>query len=210
MRLGVIVSVIWFLGWGGHAWFGSMLELEEQYSTYLKGCSMILDEDENKPLYDYCIHDVTEFYRSRFEDYKKQIPSLLAVDFGTLFIAWTLPLLGIAIVRGVKWMLFLLLRDDKDLTASAPSVVEPQGQLLGREEPLPWARPSAIRTPVELEPPDPAAQIRYPSPKNRSRFGAAKSALPILRPSRAYIGEAPLVPKAPADTGVLQLRLPRL
>jgi hypothetical protein len=100
IRLGVMLSVIWLLGFPAYAWFGSMRELEQQYSSYMKHCSAILERDENQTLaYEDCVSEAAEFYQQQFNDYKRHIPQLLAVDFGAVACGWTIPMLGIGIVR---------------------------------------------------------------------------------------------------------------
>ena len=196
IRLGVIVSLLWFFGWAGYAWFGEVLELEEQYGNYLKDCSTILDDGEDQIVYEYCVDDATEFYFSRFGDYQEQIPSLLALDFGAVFIGWIIPLLGMPLIRGVKWTLFSLMRHDKEFMAPAPSMIGSRGELLDGENRLPWAPPSASSRSLKWDLLEPAAQLQYLTPRNASpaHFNAVRSAIPVLRPSRTCIREAPPFP----------------
>ena len=106
IRLGVMLSVIWLLGFPAYAWFGSMRELEEQYNSYMNQCYTILERDENQTLrYEDCVSEATEFYQEQFDEYERRIPRLLAVDFGAVAFGWTIPLLGIGIVRFFRWTL---------------------------------------------------------------------------------------------------------
>jgi hypothetical protein len=106
LRLGVILSVVWLLGFAGLAWFSSMRELRNQYSHYLGYCSAILEKDPNQTgRYGYCLSDANELYLRTVDEYKNEIPWLLTIDFGTLAAGWTVALVGIGTVRCVKWML---------------------------------------------------------------------------------------------------------
>jgi hypothetical protein len=92
-------------GFAALALFGSMRELYQEYDHYIENCSAILDDPDQTRRYEYCHSDANEFYFDRLDDYKRQIPWLFIEDFGILVVGWTVVLLGIATVRGAKWML---------------------------------------------------------------------------------------------------------
>ena len=106
LRLGVILSVVWLLGFAGIALFNSIHGLREQHSRDLKHCSDILDKDQNQTIrYEECLNDAREVYLRTADEYKQQIPRLLTEAFGPLLVGWTIMLIGIGMVRGVKWLL---------------------------------------------------------------------------------------------------------
>ena len=106
LRLGVILSVVWLLGFAGIASFGSIHGLREQQNRYLKYCSDVLDKDPNQTIrYEECLKDARGGYLRTADEYKQQIPSLLIEAFGPLLVIWTITLIGIGMVRGVKWLL---------------------------------------------------------------------------------------------------------
>ena len=99
VRIGVILSVIWFVGFGAYTWFSNIWRLDELYSLDMRTCSDRFDRTQNQISYEDCIDDATELYRSRFNVYKEHIPQLLAVDFGIIALVWSLALFGVVITR---------------------------------------------------------------------------------------------------------------
>jgi len=106
LRLGVILSVVWLLGFAGIALLGSIHGLRDQQNRYFKYCSDILDKDPNQTIrYEECLNDARGSYLRTADEYKQQIPRLLTEAFGPLLVGWTITLIGIGTARGVKWLL---------------------------------------------------------------------------------------------------------
>ena len=99
LRIGIILSVIWFVGFGGYTWFSNVQQLNDLYSDDVHSCSEVLDRTENSGNYDYCLEDAQQLYLRGFERYKAAIPRLLAIDFGVVAVCWSVALLGVMIAR---------------------------------------------------------------------------------------------------------------
>jgi hypothetical protein len=99
VRIGIILSVLWFFGFGGYTWFSSVQQLNDIYSRDLQRCSQDFDRTQNSVNYEYCLEDAQQLHLSTFDTYKAGIPRLLAIDFGVIAFCWAVGLLGIVIMR---------------------------------------------------------------------------------------------------------------
>ena len=99
VRIGIILSVIWVVGFGGYTWFSSVQHLNDLYSGDVRRCSEVFDRTQNSVNYEYCLEDAHQLYLSRFDTYKAAIPRLLAIDFGVVAFCWSVALLGVMIAR---------------------------------------------------------------------------------------------------------------
>jgi hypothetical protein len=102
LRMGIVLSAIWFIGFGGYTWFSSMGRLDRVYNLDMQACSENFEWTQNSVNYEYCTEEATEIYRSRFNIYKERIPQLLAMDFGTITASWLAVLLGVVIARFIR------------------------------------------------------------------------------------------------------------
>ena len=102
VRIGIVLSVIWFVGFGAYTWFSSIRRLDDLYSRDMRTCSENFDRTQNQINYEDCIGEATELYRSRFNVYKERIPRLLAVDFGIIAFCWSVALFGVVITRWIR------------------------------------------------------------------------------------------------------------
>jgi hypothetical protein len=102
VRIGIVLSVFWFIGFGGYVWFSSMQRLSDLYSLDLQACSAKFDRDQNSVNYEDCLDEATERYHSRFNTYKERIPQLLLLDFGIMAVGWLIALLGGVITRFIR------------------------------------------------------------------------------------------------------------
>jgi len=105
LRIGIVLSVIWFVGFGGYTWFSSIRRLDDLYSLDIRTCSETFDITQNQIRYEDCIEEATELYHSRFNVYKERIPQLLAVDFGIIVFGWSVALFVIVITRLIRRVL---------------------------------------------------------------------------------------------------------
>jgi len=99
LRIGIVLSVIWFVGFGGYMWFISAQRLNYLYSHDLAACSQAFDTTPNSGNYEYCSQDARELYLSRVDTYRAGIPRLLAIDFGIIAFCWSVAFLGVVITR---------------------------------------------------------------------------------------------------------------
>jgi hypothetical protein len=97
VRIGIILSVLWFVGFGGYTWFSSVQQLNDLYSRDVQRCSENFDRTQNSVNYEYCLEDARQLYLSRFDTYKAGIPRLIAIDFGIIAFCWLVALLGVLI-----------------------------------------------------------------------------------------------------------------
>src|SRR4051794_19615190 len=105
LRIGIVLSVIWFVGFGGYIWFSSIRRLDDLFSLDMRTCSENFDRTENQAKYEYCIDEATELYHSRFNVYTERIPRLLAVDFGIIAFGWVLAMFVIVTRRLIRRVL---------------------------------------------------------------------------------------------------------
>jgi hypothetical protein len=102
VRIGIILSVLWFIGFGAYVWLSSTQRLNYLYSHDLAVCSQTFDTALNSGNYEYCLQDARELYLNRVDNYKGRIPRFLAIDFGVAAFAWSVALLGIVITRLIR------------------------------------------------------------------------------------------------------------
>ena len=105
LRIGIVLSVIWFVGFGGYTWFSSIRRLDDLYSLDIRTCSETFDITQNQIRYEDCIEEATDLYHSRFNVYKERIPQLLAIDFGIIAFGWAVALFVIVITRLIRRVL---------------------------------------------------------------------------------------------------------
>jgi hypothetical protein len=101
VRIGIILSVLWFIGFGAYVWLSSTQRLNYLYSHDLAVC-YTFDTMPNSGSYEYCLQDSRELYLSRVDSYKARIPRFLAIDFGVIAVCWSVALLGIMITRLIR------------------------------------------------------------------------------------------------------------
>jgi hypothetical protein len=119
-RIGIVSSVIWFIGFAGYIWIYSTRDASDFYGSQLGMCYTILNvdnealqyigkqEDRNKgqtanwTKYEKCRSDATAFFNHTADNNYKGIPILLAVDFGTVLFGWLFVWFGIGITRWIK------------------------------------------------------------------------------------------------------------
>src|SRR5436190_18951978 len=102
VRIGIILSVIWFIGFGGYIWFSNIQQLNDLYSIDLRACSETFDRTQNSINYEDCMEEAREVYLSRFNVYKERIPRLLIVDVGIVAFGWSIALLGVVVTRWIR------------------------------------------------------------------------------------------------------------
>jgi hypothetical protein len=102
LRIGIILSLIWFVGFGAYMWFSSIQQLNDLYSLDLRACSENFDRTGNSINYEYCMDEAREVYLGRFNVHKERIPRLLLLDFGTVAFAWSVALIGILISGWIR------------------------------------------------------------------------------------------------------------
>src|SRR5262245_12902534 len=102
VRIGVVLSVLWFIGFGAYMWFSSARQLDRLYSRDVRNCSETFDTTQNSVNYEHCLEEAQELYLSRFDTQKQRIPRLVAVDFGILAFCWAAALVPFAISRFMK------------------------------------------------------------------------------------------------------------
>jgi len=98
-QIGIVLSVIWFVGFAGYGWFSGIHRTDELYGLELQTCSESFDKTQNETNYGYCVDAATELYHDRLNYHKERIPKILAVDFGIIALGWLSVLFGVVIVR---------------------------------------------------------------------------------------------------------------
>jgi hypothetical protein len=117
-RIGIVLSVIWFIGFAGYIWSQQVKSDVELYGRYLDTCYTILNMDNeayianqedrdkrqaaNWTKYEKCQSGAGAIFHERADNNYKGIPILLAVDFGTVLFGWLVVWSGIGITRWIK------------------------------------------------------------------------------------------------------------
>lgn len=119
-RIGLVVSVIWFIGFGGYLWVSGVGHMSDFHMSQLKMCGTIMDvanealqyipkledrqkrQDENWSKYEDCQKRAGELFSQSFEQQRKAIPILLAIDFGTILFGWFVAWGLTAIVKWIR------------------------------------------------------------------------------------------------------------
>jgi hypothetical protein len=99
-RIGIVVSVVWFIAFAAYVWSDSNLHNGDFYSSQLRMCKAILDVadeslpdnleernnklDENWAKYEKCQADAEKLFLSEADQLYKGIPILLGVDLATI------------------------------------------------------------------------------------------------------------------------------
>jgi hypothetical protein len=121
-RIGVVASVVWFLGFAGYIWHSNLDQLSEHYGSSLHLCSTMLDmadeslqqiqnldarntrQSANLATYEKCQNRARDafFHLSDANTSKEAISVLLAIDLGTVVVGWLLVLSGVGVSRWVR------------------------------------------------------------------------------------------------------------
>jgi len=119
-RIGLILSVIWFLGFGLFLWQRTVEDIVQPYSDTLKTCGEILDIDNEALQYLRTVEEIDRRQSANFAKYKKcqtdaevtwnnTLPSnwltlavVVGVDLVTIALGWLVVWIGIVIVRWVQ------------------------------------------------------------------------------------------------------------
>ncbi len=119
-RIGIVLSLIWFVIFGGYVWQESAKHSGDFYKSSLLTCGEILDtkqeslryiekqEDRNEKEaanvaeYEKCRGDAEKlFYREVDANYAS-IPIYLAIDFGIVVFGWLVAWLVVAISKWIR------------------------------------------------------------------------------------------------------------
>jgi hypothetical protein len=108
MRIGIVLSVVWFVGFGAYIWVSEIGPRMHSYQFQLKTCVQILnmandalqdvqnqnDRDKrqaaNWARYEKCQGKATMFLNREIDNVYRTIPIFLAVDFGIILVFWLL------------------------------------------------------------------------------------------------------------------------
>jgi hypothetical protein len=119
-RIGIVVSIIWFIGFGVFIWTDTVRRNVEFHGNSLRMCKLILDtnnqslqyigkQDErnqrqsaNWAKYEKCQKDADAFLDREMETAKSGIPLLLTIDVGTIVVGWFVVWMFVSIIRWVK------------------------------------------------------------------------------------------------------------
>lgn len=119
-RIGIVLSVIWFVGFGGFLWIASVNHNAGLYGLRLRMCDAILDADnealqhitkqgdralkafDNSMTREKCGSDAEKVFLDRDEQLYRGIPILLGVDFATVIVGWLIVWVVISIFRWIS------------------------------------------------------------------------------------------------------------
>jgi hypothetical protein len=119
-RIGIVLSVIWFISFGGFLWVVEGNRIGEQYVYALTFCRTLLNmaneslqyiqkpddrdarQSANLAKYDECRADAQSVHARESDRLVGGIPILLAIDAGTLAFGWLVVWLATLVVRWVR------------------------------------------------------------------------------------------------------------
>ncbi len=125
-RIGVLLSVIWFVGFAWFLWTGSKGHALDFYGGQLRMCGAILDadnsalqyiqdldkrnarQDENWTNYEKCKENAEQFYHRNAGDYASWnqwglgLFLLFTVDLVIVAVAWLFAWLGVGVIRWIR------------------------------------------------------------------------------------------------------------
>jgi hypothetical protein len=119
-RIGIVVSVVWFIAFAAYVWSDSNLRNGDFYSSQLRMCYTILDvaneslqyartpeerdkrSSENRAKYEKCNADAKALFFSEADQLYKGIPIILGVDLATIAIGWALVWFVVFVVRWIR------------------------------------------------------------------------------------------------------------
>jgi len=96
-RIGVIVSVIWFLGFGFYLWNSAIRQNEDWYSGELQICMMMNSSADERQ----CSADSERVFLSQVENNEKGLPLLAGIDLAAVGFGWLCTWIVIALAPGV-------------------------------------------------------------------------------------------------------------
>jgi hypothetical protein len=96
-RIGVILSVIWFVGFGLYAWTDSTTQSSNFYKASLSVCYGLSKPADG----DRCKNEATALFKQEADKRWEQFPLFLAFDLATVAVGWLLVWAVVALVRWV-------------------------------------------------------------------------------------------------------------
>jgi hypothetical protein len=119
-RIGIVVSVIWFIAFGGYVWSDSTRHNVDFYEFQLRMCNAIWEvaneslqsartpeerdkrSSENRAKYEKCNADAKTLFFSQADQLYRSIPILLGVDLATIAVGWALVWFVVFIARWIR------------------------------------------------------------------------------------------------------------
>ena len=96
-RIGIILSVLWFIGFGLFVWSYEVRQNTTWYSSSLSLCFAMSNETDRRT----CQADISKVFADQFDQNVKAIPLLVGVDVATIAVGW---LLVWSIILLVRWV----------------------------------------------------------------------------------------------------------
>lgn len=117
-RIGVVVSIAWFLGFGGFLWISAVNQASSFYEFQFGVCLQVHDGaaaslrptdndyrekyEQIESQYKRCKDKATNFFMKQADNNRAGIPILLAIDFGSVVVGWLIVWGMVGILRWVK------------------------------------------------------------------------------------------------------------
>jgi hypothetical protein len=110
-RIGIVVSIIWFIVFGLYVWGDSARQNGEFYQSQLGLCYSMEDDDirmhgqlspAGQERDQKCRADAQKFFFSQIDKQRENIPILIGVDLATIAVGWALVWFVVFVVRWVR------------------------------------------------------------------------------------------------------------
>lgn len=97
-RIGVILSVLWFVGFGFFVWSYEVRQNATWYSSTLSLCYAMSNDTDRKT----CLADVSKVFSDQFDQNVRALPLLIGADLAVIAVGW---LLVWCVVLLARWVL---------------------------------------------------------------------------------------------------------
>jgi hypothetical protein len=100
-RIGVVLSVIWFVSFYWYLWDREKQKAQKEFQTVEAQCEQYLSEEEKlKERFDFtCFFKGYKAYEAKIE--KVSTPLLVAIDFGSVVLWWIVLRLLLSVYRWI-------------------------------------------------------------------------------------------------------------
>jgi hypothetical protein len=119
-RIGVVLSVMWLVGFGAYLWVSSVGQIDDFYAYQFGSCYRIANSDNDRLQYiedegerlaqrdanlqkqQRCEADALDVYTQQYADLRQGVPVLIAIDLGTVAFSWFMAWFIVLVVRWIR------------------------------------------------------------------------------------------------------------
>ena len=98
-RIGIVVSVIWFVGFAGIWFFGAAHNAETRHRYSMTRCN---EDFEETNLREKCLQEAAGSSELAIELNREKLWQIFTIDFGLIVFGWLVAWIGVGIGRWIK------------------------------------------------------------------------------------------------------------